>query len=420
MVSLIQSSPLGRVFSGAGGAGPRRLAILGSISIAVLGGAGFMMLRQHDAARQSSVAKTPDVNALPGGMHSNPYYAELAVQNAQDQARQAEAQGQSSVAPMQAGQVGARPVEAQPATPAPAAVPRAPIRAVPQPGQLANPGRPYVPVRVESSAAEPPKVDDKRIQPYANAISTLFSDWSGSRPPTTDVILKPDEGQPGGSDGAASVGGAAAGPATQTAARPVAAQTEVVSTRKDTPLSVLIPAGKGVYAVTKLAASSDQGGPVVVTAESGPIAGDEMTGTFDRRGDRLVVTLNALSMPDGSQKTIDALVIAPNSMETAVASSVDQHYVARFMLPVAAAFVAGLGQAIQQSNAVVAVSPLGGYTAQNHLNFDQQLGVAAGAAGTQLQNLFLQNAPKGPTVKIAAGVNVGVVFLKPLMTGDGQ
>ena len=83
-------------------------------------------------------------------------------------------------------------------------------------------------------------------------------------------------------------------------------------------------------------------------------------------------------------------------METAVASSVDQHYVARFVLPVAAAFVAGLGQAIAQSNAIVAVSPFGGYTAQNHLNFNQQLGVAAGVAGNQTQNLLLQNAPKGP------------------------
>jgi intracellular multiplication protein IcmE len=145
-----------------------------------------------------------------------------------------------------------------------------------------------------------------------------------------------------------------------------------------------------------------------------------MTGTFERRGDRLVVTLTSISLPDGSQKTIEALVIAPDSMETALASSVDQHYVARLALPVAAAFVAGLGQAIQQSNAVVAISPLGGYTAQNHLSFDQQLGVAAGAAGAQLNHLFLESAPKGPTVNLDAGVNVGVIFLKPLTAGDGQ
>ena len=177
---------------------------------------------------------------------------------------------------------------------------------------------------------------------------------------------------------------------------------------------MLIPAGKGVYARTKLAANSDTGGPVVVTAESGPIAGDDMMGTFSRRDDRLVVNLTSITLQDGEQKSVDALVIAPDSMETAVASDVDQHYAARFVLPVAAAFVAGLGQAIEQSNATVAVSPFGGYTAQNHLNFNQQLGVAAGTAGTQLQQLFLQNAPNGPTVKLAAGVNVGVIFLKPL------
>ena len=255
------------------------------------------------------------------------------------------------------------------------------------------------------------KADDKQTELYASAIASLFATWNGSRPPETEVILKPEDEKPPGNGGAVARGGPA--PATQVSGQAGTSPADNAMARTR-PATVLIPAGKGVYARTKLAASSDQGGPVVVTAESGPIAGDDMTGSFERRGDRLVVKLDSISLQNGAQETIDALVIAPDSMETAVASSVDQHYVARFVLPVAAAFVAGLGQAIAQSNAIVAVSPFGGYTAQNHLNFNQQLGVAAGVAGNQTQNLLLQNAPKGPTVKLDAGVNVGVVFLKPL------
>src|SRR4051794_34776647 len=103
MASLIHGLPLGRVFSGAGGAGPRRLAILGSTAIVLLGGVGFMMIRGHQAPLQSTVAKAPDVNPLPGGMHSTDYYAHLATESAQEQATVAAAQGQSSVAPMPAG-----------------------------------------------------------------------------------------------------------------------------------------------------------------------------------------------------------------------------------------------------------------------------------------------------------------------------
>lgn len=408
MPALNLASPLGRLFSSAGGSGPRRLLVIGVSAIAILGGVGLIMLHAHHTAMQSSVAKEPEVDPLPGGAHSNPYLNQLEIEHAQDQANQAAAQGQSSVAPMAAAQ----PADPAPQAPAVAPTPQPVIHAVSPQVELAQPTLARAQPTSQQSP-QPTKVDDKQTQLYANAIYALFSDWSGARPPNTDVVLKPADG-PAGAAGAALAGAPA--PATQV----TPASDATTSTRAKPRPQVLIPAGKGVYAVTKLAASSDQGGPVIVTAESGPIAGDEMTGTFERRGDRLVVVLNSLTLPDGSSKVIDALVIAPDTMETAVATSVDEHYVSRFALPVAAAFVAGLGQAIQQSNATVVASPLGGFTSQNHLNFNQQLGVAAGAAGSQMQNLLLQNAPKGPTVNLAANANVGVIFLKSVTAGDDQ
>jgi intracellular multiplication protein IcmE len=404
MAAIFQGSALGRVFSGAGNAGPRRLALIGGVAAVALGVIGVVMIRGHHEGQHSSVAALPDVNALPGGMHSNPYYNQLATQQAQQQAQAAAAKGQSSVAPMAPG------VVAQPATPAPA---------VAKPARTETPSvRPAAPAHLQPTpvayaappAAQQPTPQQKQEnQLYAAAIDSLLAGWGNGPPPLTQVYIDPNkEESPAGGTGAH----AEAQPVSSSAARPAANRNQAAPASP--PPAVLIPAGKGVYARTKLAANSDTGGPVVVTAESGPIAGDDMLGTFSRRDDRLVVTLTSITLQNGEQKSIDALVIAPDSMETAVASDVDQHYVARFVLPVAAAFVAGLGQAIAQSNATVAVSPFGGYTAQNHLNFNQQLGVAGGAAGTQLQQLFLQSAPKGPTIKLAAGVNVGVVFLKPL------
>jgi intracellular multiplication protein IcmE len=408
MASIMQNSPWARMFSGAGSAGPRRLAMLGGAAVVVLGGVGFVVMQSHHGPQQSTVAKAPDVDPLPGGMHSNTYYAQLATEQAQAAAQAAAAQGQSSVAPMPAG-VPSQPVAA---VPSPAAAPPTQhpvVRAISEP-DTPPPAFAYRPVVAQQPpAAASRQPDEKQTQLYAGAIASLLAGWGGSKPPVTDVILPP--GTPtspegGGATAVTSPGGVM--PST------AATQGGDAGNAAAAPATVLISAGKGVYGRTKLASSSDQGGPVVVTAESGPIAGDDMIGTFEKRGDRLVVTLDSITLQDGEVRSIDALVIAPDSMETAVASSVDQHYVSRFVLPVAAAFVAGLGQAIQQSNATVAVSPFGGYTAQNHLNFDQELGVAAGAAGSQLQNLFLQNMPHGPTVKLAAGVNVGVIFLKPL------
>lgn len=410
-------SPRVRLLSGAGAAGPRRLAMMGGTAVVMLGIVGILVMRGERAPTPSHVTALPAVNVLPGGMHSNPYYNDLATQQARQQAQQAASAGQSSVAPIPAGEP-ARPVAVAPpvAPPTPRAIAR------PAPPAHLDVAEAYAPPAMVEPAPLPPAPggkDDGKV--YAAAVGAMLAHWGGGPAPSTQVYIDPDKLAPPGPDGDSAAEPRAVN---ETEARE-AGYTRRGRWRRPAapdapPPVVLIPAGRGVYAVTKLAADSDTGGPVVVTAESGPIAGDDMTGTFSRRGDRLVVTLNSISLPDGEQESIDGLLIAPDSMETAVASSVDQHVMSRFVLPVAAAFVAGLGQAIEQSNSTVAVSPFGGFTAQNHLNLNQQLGVAAGSAGAQLQNFLLQDRPNGPTVKLAAGVNVGVIFLKPVTAGAMQ
>ena len=258
-----------------------------------------------------------------------------------------------------------------------------------------------------------PQQGGPQINPYQAAIAQVLAGW-GSKAQVTEVVLKPEDEQRTAGNGAGSGGGHTGG---QALVQNAAVQGPVPNALRlgGRPGGrVLMPAGRGVYARTVLAASSDQGGPVVVEALSGPVAGSRMTGGFERREDRLVVRLDSITLPDGQQQRIEALVIAPDSMETSVASSVDQHYASRFILPVAAAFVSGLGQAIAQSNTTSNLSPFGSVTGFSRLNLGQQLGVGAGVAGTQLSDILREAAPKGPTVRLDANVNVGVVFLAPL------
>lgn len=158
--------------------------------------------------------------------------------------------------------------------------------------------------------------------------------------------------------------------------------------------------------------NSDTGGPIVLEADTGPLTGDRMIGNFSRNeGDRLVVRISTIEHR-GQAIDVQGLVVAPDSMETAVATSVDQHYIERFALPAAAAFVQGLGQAIALSGSVSQVSPFGGVvTSYGKLNLRQQAGIAAGAAASQIGQTLQQQAPKGPTVRLAANAGVGVIFL---------
>jgi intracellular multiplication protein IcmE len=178
---------------------------------------------------------------------------------------------------------------------------------------------------------------------------------------------------------------------------------------------LLVPAGRGIYAHTVVAVDSDTNGPIVLEADTGPISGDRMIGTFSKSGlDRLIVRVETVEHR-GKQLEANGIVIAPDSMETAVASSIDEHYVERFALPAAAAFMSGLGQAVALGNSTSTVSPFGGTTSTiGPLTFKQEALVAAGASATAVSTALNAETPKGPTVHLAANVSVGVVFLSNL------
>ena len=71
----------------------------------------------------------------------------------------------------------------------------------------------------------------------------------------------------------------------------ILAATDRAAAEHQAPRQMLVPGGRGVYAHTILAVSSDSGGPIVLQADSGPIAGDRMMGSFTREQERLVVTV---------------------------------------------------------------------------------------------------------------------------------
>ena len=159
---------------------------------------------------------------------------------------------------------------------------------------------------------------------------------------------------------------------------------------------VLMPAGRGVYGRTVLAASSDQGGPVIVEALSGPIAGDRMTGSFERRDERLVVRLNNITLAGrhaaGDRRPGDRPGHHGNLRRLQRRSALCQPVRPSGRRCLRGRAGASL-RAVKQSTSVV--SPFGGVTSVQHLNLGQQVGVGAGVAGAQLGAILHDAAPKG-------------------------
>ena len=207
------------------------------------------------------------------------------------------------------------------------------------------------------------------------AIGDLVNSWS-SRPPQTTVVIEPTSLKQGADDPLAKVGAKGA-------------DSGVTSGR------VLVPAGRGIYAHTVVAVDSDTNGPIVLEADTGPISGDRMIGTFSKSGnDRLIVKVETVEHR-GAPLEANGVVIAPNSMETAVASSIDEHYVERFVLPAASAFMSGLGQAVALGNSTSTVSPFGGTTQTfGPLTFKQEALVAGGAAASAVSTAMTASSPR--------------------------
>ena len=416
------------MWSGAGRAGPRRLLIIGVSAVALTAVLVGVTLDGKSKPVVSSDARMQAVNGNPGGLYSDPEQNALALHANDTAANAALAKGTSYTPPL----APSVPVVNETPAPPPSVASSAPLPAqhfappaqqtpAPPPAAIQQVDAPVFPPPLPGTAVQQPQPlqtadngGDQQQTAYSAAINGLLSQWSG-RPPVTDVVLPPptqtNGTQPGqnGNAGTTGQGGATPAPSAATDPAPAASAQHVI-----------IPAGRGIFAHPILALSSDETSPVILQADSGPIAGDRMIGNFSRENDRLIINISEI-IHNGETISCDGVVIAPDTMEAAVASGVDQHYIARFLLPAAAAFVQGLGNALATtSNTTQVLSPLGGATSVTNLNFHQQLGVAAGVAAAQIGSTLDQDAPKGPTITLDANVAVGVMFISDVKLPGGN
>jgi len=410
---------LANPFNRAAAAGPMRFVIIGGTIVLVAAVVIATNLISTQPPLQSNAARPLNLNPLPGGTNSTPLQNRVALAEDQRQAGRAEQERRSYTPPLAASQA-VQPLDLvqPPVLPATPPVPRPP----PPPARLAVERDPTPPRITLAQQVQPPMAQARPVQPaqpiddpaFRNAVQGLLAGW-GARPPQTTVTL-PAAGAMGVDDRAPGRQAQTASTArrlTSEEAVPFATASQAPAPGGRAPeAQVLVPAGRGIYAHTSTATNSEAGGPVILQADTGPIAGARMMGTFTRAGmtNRLIVRITSVNY-QGQTISVDGLVVAPDTMETSVATSVDQRLAERILLPAAAAFVEGLGQAIARANSTTFVSPFGGGTVTSRLNTEEQLGIAAGAAGARIGQILEQSTPQRATVHLARGAAVGVMFL---------
>lgn len=184
---------------------------------------------------------------------------------------------------------------------------------------------------------------------------------------------------------------------------------------------VAIKAGSIQFAVIDTALDSDQPGtPVLATIVMGPYKGAKLLGGFTTATDALVVQFNLMSIPSLSSSIgINAYAIDGKTANNAIATNVNNHYLLRYGMLFASAFLQGFGSAYQNSSycppgtAQCTIMSTNGNNAPPPADVTtknaeyQGLGQVGETLGQVAASQF--NTP--PTITVAQGTGIGVLFM---------
>jgi intracellular multiplication protein IcmE len=238
-------------------------------------------------------------------------------------------------------------------------------------------------------------------QAMANQASEMLSSWS---PPPTQIYVPGTaaqrdkdkvlvaEGVPGGPPGAA-----------------VAAATAA----KLMPESVLnIKAGDVMFAVLETGVNSDEQSPIMAQIVGGPLRGARLLGRFDRVKERVVLAFNLMSVPWLPKSiNVNTVAIDPDTAKTAMADSVDRHFLLRYGGLFAASFLSGLATAISESGSQIEAIGLFPQKSMPVLSSGQKALVALGEVGTQFSSFLREKVNTPPTVEVFQGSSLGILFM---------
>lgn len=192
---------------------------------------------------------------------------------------------------------------------------------------------------------------------------------------------------------------------------------ETTTTTTTTTGRPMIKAGTILFAVLETEANSDYpDSPVMATIVQGPLKGAKLLGKLQSNlgpnQDRISLTFTAMSMDAWpTNKPINAFAIDPDTARTVLASDIDHHYAMRYGAMMATSFLSGYASAITQAGSTSTTGVFGTTTTHPQLSPASKLAVGLGQIGTNLNSVVQAYTNIPLTVKVNAGVGLGILFM---------
>lgn len=180
-----------------------------------------------------------------------------------------------------------------------------------------------------------------------------------------------------------------------------------------------VRAGDQLYATLDTAINSDEAGPVIATVrQPGPFQGARLIGQMSMGQDAKAVGVQftAMAVPgEKATRSINAWAVDPNKdNRAALATDVDNHYLSNGAKIFIGSFLAGYSDGLLRGGQNESVVSNGTTTVvQKDAYTDRQLiEIGVGNVGRTVSQNLSQGSTRRRTVKVAAGIDIGVLFLQ--------
>ena len=304
-----------------------------------------------------------------------------------------------------------------------ASVGAAPEPAVPPPSSPVEPAQTlqFTPPPQYGAQIQPAQVID---QQHRDALAALVEKLAKKRD-TPVGQLASVQGMSGEQSGAAGAGQAVNPYSGWTQSLAPAVAEEVALHQTDTKSSrVVIPAGTRPGAVVDTAIDSDNtGSQVIVHIPAGPYAGATLLASgVQLAGDGISIHFTQMSWNKDNWR-IDAWAAQPDTLQSSVASSVNNRYVSRILLP-AIAHGLGLGGELY-ANANTQIMSNGYNTLEGRVSMPDSKAVAGtilGGAAQEAGQVISNDAQKLPAKQVLLDRSqyIAVLFMAPVKESDKQ
>lgn len=189
-------------------------------------------------------------------------------------------------------------------------------------------------------------------------------------------------------------------------------------TSRSAPVTLITSTTRNVILFNLPMNSAEPGDPAVATILTGDFKGSTLSGVYAKNdnNDTLVAKFDSMALKDYN---VSVPVRAQSyniddATKQGIASSVDHHYLTKYVLQPSAAALAAIGNALGRPQTTVNIGSSSTVTSTNPITNSDAAAIGVGAAATQFQT-DMNAQSTASTVVVNANAVAGVVFLQDVV-----